>query len=472
MRAVRLLATAGLVLGLMICALMLHGADASTKLGSEPHTMVVLDDNMIKTTHSIFFNTLQRTLISAVLLLLLSLCALDSECRLSCMRSSQPPPFVSFLSTLNLGWGHKLDFINVKEEALVLSLHGKWLADNLIIFAPTALDMGEFMRPKDIMDFVDAGNSLLMVGDWRLSEQLRELANGYGVDFDEDSSVLVDGENDMTSLPEVAKIFSQTTPGSVGQLLTAHDASVLSIKVPCDKNTPTEIIGSCNTERQLYYSGIGSLIPEGSRFIRSVISGNPTTVSVDKGTMTSASTTTTLVSAMQSLINARAVFSGSLAMFSDSFFSLPNSANREIVTALARWVFHESGFIRVREATHRMVDNSTNPHGYKLGDEIVYEAILESYDGAKREWVPYVSDKVLFELVMVDPFYRHQFQHVGNGKYATTLKLPDVFGNYKLRTVLNQFEASGAGFVESNTIIPVRPFRQEEYERFILVAAP
>jgi oligosaccharyltransferase complex subunit beta len=411
MRFVLLPALAVLLLALAYPAL------ASTRISASPRTMVLVDDNALKSTHSNFFDDLVSN-------------------------------------------GHSLSFVNVKEEMVDLKEYDRWLVDNLIIFAPTAEDLGTRTRIQDISDFVDNGGSLLLVSSSTLSEPLRALANHFGVDYDEDNTLLTDA---ASVLP---------TPATVSGALTSP---VIGVAVSADAGSRAITGLAAGGSAKLAYSGLGAMVTPRSQFVKAAVPANPTTVSGDL-----AGADVTLVAAFQSLTGARAVFTGSLEMFSNALYALPGADNARLGRALARWAVHDAGHVRVATATHRVVAGAAadevNPRTHRVKDDVNFLVQLEEYDGAARAWKPFESDRVLFELTLIDPFIRQQFPRVDAlpGSYSLTTKLPDSFGVYKWRTSLNQFRGAGAGYtyIAHEVTVPVRPFAHNEYPRYLVVAYP
>lgn len=73
------------------------------------------------------------------------------------------------------------------------------------------------------------------------------------------------------------------------------------------------------------------------------------------------------------------------------------------------------------------------------------------------------------EFVRLDPHIRTTLKSDGNGKFSTTFKVPDVYGVFTFKVEYNR---KGYGYLNSITRVPVRPFRHNEYERFIDAAYP
>lgn len=96
-----------------------------------------------------------------------------------------------------------------------------------------------------------------------------------------------------------------------------------------------------------------------------------------------------------------------------------------------------------------------------------YSVRIEEWNGKK--WVPFVANDVQLEFIMLDPYIRTTLNHDNNGNYRTTFKVPDRYGVFTFKI---DYVRKGYGFLTSVTRTPVRPYRHNEYERFIDVAYP
>ena len=90
------------------------------------------------------------------------------------------------------------------------------------------------------------------------------------------------------------------------------------------------------------------------------------------------------------------------------------------------------------------------------------------------------------EAVMLDPYLRVNFEHDNQGNFTASFKLPDVYGMFTLavkyyRRGLSHLETADIVTMMMMAIlvcdlfltqISVRPFRHNEYERFIPAAYP
>lgn len=227
---------------LVVGTVLLATVCASTTLSDKPTTLIVIDNPAIKTTHSVFFNAIKDL-------------------------------------------GHKVEFINILESPLILNLNGQWQADNLVIFAPSLQDLGELSTIQLVTDFVDAGNSLIMASSSSLSEPLRALANSFGVDYDENSAVVTDTATDITADKSLTGALSLVTDskGVVAPIFTAVT------RCKSTENDNKYITGQCvNTTnpanrnsknlRSVAFSGLAQSVTPKSKYVRPVLTGNPTYV--------------------------------------------------------------------------------------------------------------------------------------------------------------------------------------------------
>jgi len=100
-------------------------------------------------------------------------------------------------------------------------------------------------------------------------------------------------------------------------------------------------------------------------------------------------------------------------------------------------------------------------------DRIEYSVVIEEWSGSK--WAPYISDDIQIEFVMLDPYIRLPLKVDGKGKYKIETVLPDVYGVYTFKI---EYKRMGYTNINLKNVIPVRPYRHDEYPRFIKMAYP
>jgi len=127
----------------------------------------------------------------------------------------------------------------------------------------------------------------------------------------------------------------------------------------------------------------------------------------------------------------------------------------------------KKGVLRAKNAQTHRVGESVAPFSYTIKDNVEYSIEIEEWNG--KQWVPFTGNDVQLEYSMLDPYVRTTLKNDGKGKFSTTFILPDVYGVFTFRVEYNR-----KGLSNLNSIIrtPVRPFKHNEYERFINSAYP
>lgn len=186
-----------------------------------------------------------------------------------------------------------------------------------------------------------------------------------------------------------------------------------------------------------------------------------------------------LIAALQARNNARVVFSGSLYFFSNEAFTKSvqyaqdgvkhkNTGNEAVSIAISKWVFGETGRLRVSNVAHHKLGEVQPPeHAYTICDPAVYSITIEELRDNK--WQPYVANDIQLEFVRIDPFVRQTLLHQENGIYEAKFKIPDVYGVYQFKV---KYERLGYTNVFNSTQVSVRPLEHTQYERFIPSAFP
>jgi len=185
-----------------------------------------------------------------------------------------------------------------------------------------------------------------------------------------------------------------------------------------------------------------------------------------------------LVSVMQARNNARVVISGSLQLFSDRLFrsgvqkaGSPNkyekSGNQQFVTELSKWVFHERGHLKAGSLVHHRVGETDEPAIYRIKDDLEFS--VEIFEWSGKSWEPYVADDVQVQFYMMSPYVLKTLSTDKKGLFHTSFKVPDVYGVFQFKV---EYEKLGYTTLSLSKQIPVRPYRHNEYERFIPTAYP
>ncbi|KAL5130004.1 Dolichyl-diphosphooligosaccharide--protein glycosyltransferase subunit [Glycine soja] len=358
---------------------------------SDRRVLVLLDDFAIKSSHSLFFNSLKSR-------------------------------------------GFDLQFHLADDPKIALQRYGQYLYDALILFSPTIERFGGSIDAAAILDFVDSGHDLIVAADSNASDLIREIATECGVDFDEDpAAVVVDHSAYAVS----------ATEGD--HTLIASDDFIKS-------------------DAPVLFQGIGHSLNPTNSLVLKVLSASPSAFSANPKS--------------KARNNARILISGSLSLFSNRFFRSgvqkagsptkhEKSGNEQFLNELSKWIFHERGHLKAVNVQHHKVGEANEPAIYRINDNLEYS--VEVYEWSGTAWEPYVADDVQVQFYMMSPYVLKTLSTDGKGRYFTSFKVPDVYGVFQFKV---EYEKLGYTSLSLSKQIPVRPFRHNEYERFIPAAYP
>uniref|UniRef100_A0A7N0T4N4 Dolichyl-diphosphooligosaccharide--protein glycosyltransferase 48 kDa subunit n=1 Tax=Kalanchoe fedtschenkoi TaxID=63787 RepID=A0A7N0T4N4_KALFE len=391
----------------------------STENPTDRRILVLLDDFAVKSSHSLYFKSLQSR-------------------------------------------GFQLEFRLADDPKIALQRYGEYLYDGLVIFAPATERFGGSVDLASILDFVDSGHDLILAGDASASDLIREIATECGVDFDEDASALVidhtsyavsDAEGDHTLIAADGFIESQV------------------------------ILGKEKVKSPVLFQGIGHSLNPANSLVLKVLSASPSAYSANPIAKLSSppslyGSSISLVSVVQARNNARILISGSLSMFSNRFFRSSvqkagsatkheKSGNEQFLSEISKWVFHERGHLKAVNVKHNKVGEDNEPAIYRITDDLEYS--VEIYEWSGSSWEPYVADDVQLQFYMMSPYVLKTLTTDAKGLYHTSFKVPDVYGVFQFKV---EYQRLGYTSLSLSKQIPVRPFRHNEYERFIPAAYP
>jgi len=263
-----------------------------------------------------------------------------------------------------------------------------------------------------------------------------------------------------------------------------------NVAAPWPSASENIVGGKPSAEAFVSYSGVSTeLTPEaigmgGVRVLQAAVTSYQSKSSVSGSKIG-------LISSVQMLNNARVTVTGSVRQFDDSL----QGSNDLFNIRLSSWTFADASILRVVSWGHRKHDGSSaekqvkharhlesnlprshfpdpewGPDAklYRIRDEIDYKIAIEEL-GFEGKWKPFVTNDLQLEFAMLDPYQRRTLTHLGNGQYATTFMLPDQYGTFAFRLVYNRPGLSRLRILDS---VNVRPFRHDEYERFIPAAYP
>ena len=104
---------------------------------------------------------------------------------------------------------------------------------------------------------------------------------------------------------------------------------------------------------------------------------------------------------------------------------------------------------------------------YRIKDYLTYS--FDLFEFKNNQWVPFTTDDVQLEFVMLDAYVRKTMTHDSKGRFSVTIQAPDAYGIFKFRVM---YRRVGLSTITLNTQVSLRPYKHDEYERFILSAFP
>ena len=412
------MATSGVMKVLGLCILLFLTVEASN---NGKKTLVLLENLSIRETHSVFFSDLKSR-------------------------------------------GYQLTFKMADDANLALSKYGEYLYDNLIIFAPSVEEFGGSIDVNTITDFIDNGEgNVLVATSNEVGDILRDLGMEVGLELDERRTSVIDHLN-----YDVKDRGDHT-------LLVVDPANVINSNL---------IVGTKSTTPCLF-RGLGMTADPDNPLVLEIMTGSTTSFSYFPDDNISeyphaVGKSTLLIAGLQARNNARVIFSGSIDFFSNEFFAVSvrkaisgakefeRSHNHAFATALSKWVFKETGVLRVGQVKHNRVGEKQPPSAYTVEDQVHY--VIEIQELVNGEWVPFNARDVQMEFFRIDPFVRLYMNKTTNKKfYGADFKLPDVYGVFQFKVDYNRI---GYTHLFSTTQVSVRPFQHTQYERFIYSAYP
>ncbi|KAK0582406.1 hypothetical protein LWI29_025273 [Acer saccharum] len=408
-----------LYITLTISLLPFFAVSFSPESPIDRRVLVLLDDLAVKSSHSLFFDSLKSR-------------------------------------------GFELEFKLADDPNIGLQRYGQYLYDALVLFCPSVERFGGSINVASIADFVDSGHDLIIAADTNASDLIREISTESGVDFDENAAAMV--------IDHTGYAVSNTDGDHT---LIASDDLIKS----------DVILGSKNIEAPVLFQGIGHSVNPANTLVLQVLAASPSAYSANPQSKLSNPPSLTgsaisLVSVIQARNNARIVVAGSLSMFSNRFFrsgvqkagsstKYQKSGNQEFLTELSKWVFHERGHLKAVNVRHHKVGESDEPAMYRISDDLDYA--VEIYEWSGTSWEPYVANDVQLQFYMMSPYVLKTLSTDKKGLYSTSFKVPDVYGVFQFKV---EYQRLGYTSLSLSKQIPVRPFRHNEYERFLPAAYP
>ncbi|KAJ1439658.1 Dolichyl-diphosphooligosaccharide--protein glycosyltransferase subunit WBP1 [Ochromonadaceae sp. CCMP2298] len=373
--------------------------------------------------------------------------------------------------------GHVLSYEQAESANLQLKSFGEYLYDNIVFFAP-AVDKLQSLTFEDVVSFSEDGGNIMIAVSRDVSDSVRDMVEIFGISLDKKGTEVIDHFETVASMD--------------ASLQHTHILARNAIDSP----TVLGAYAGTGSSQPVLYHGVGQFVADSDSILAlPVLRGNPSTYSSTPNKAVgdspeSAGAETLLVTAVQGRNNARVVVSGSLDMFSNAYFRA-QGGNQLFCSELSKWTFGETGVLRFRDITHMRSDGvppdvilhekvrpdlpqslypdpelTRNSLVYRIKDEIVYSMVVEQFTGGA--WEPFSADDMQMEFVMLDPYVRKTLT-ANKGIFSATFIAPDSYGIFKFRVM---YRRPGFSVLHAETQVSIRPFKHDEYERFIFSAYP
>ncbi|ORZ31235.1 Dolichyl-diphosphooligosaccharide--protein glycosyltransferase subunit WBP1 [Catenaria anguillulae PL171] len=342
--------------------------------------------------------------------------------------------------------------------------------DHALLLAPTKPLKGD-LSPQSLVSFMRAGGNLLVALSAGTTDSHKDFVYELGIDVADSTS-------------NVRDLF-QADP-SDPTLLAANGFTGEEALVPASMSQA----GAA----PVVYKGIAhAIVPEAKHnIVFPILSASPTVTGAK--TSEGAANKLQLVSGVQGTNGARAVVVGSVDMLTDEFFakqvkinkplpphlststSYPTSANKAFATELLKWALHEKSVVRIPRFSHHKLGETQQLDMYRIKDTLVVNVTLQEYHD--DHWQPYLvpassSSPIYFSAKMLDPYIRQPmslvFTTATTATYSLSTTLPDTYGVF---TLAIDHVRVGLSPVHHDELVSIRPFRHNEYPRWLPVAMP
>ncbi|KAI8876266.1 Dolichyl-diphosphooligosaccharide-protein glycosyltransferase 48kDa subunit [Backusella circina FSU 941] len=349
-------------------------------------------------------------------------------------------------------WSHleerdfDLTFSSADDAQAQLVYFGEDIFNHIIHFAPNSKGMAQHKALNNIqlVDFVNRGGNLLIAASPEATDNVRALAAEFDIEVETD------------------KVYDHNA------YKEEHD------KIVTDKIVgPSTIVDALSAP--ILYSGTGLVV--GSLPLSSAVLnvGSSGFIS-DSYSKRREASPVTLAATMQTRNSARVAVVGSLDVFSDNFVdaeieSYDKTGNEEFINQLTQWTFQEKSVLKIVDRLHHKENETEQLDWYRVKDDVVYTIDISEYKNDK--WVPFKADDVQLEVIMLDPYIRTTLKQVPGdetfGRFESHLRLPDVYGVFTFKV---NYKRAGYTYLKAEDRVSIRPFRHNEYPRFLTAALP
>lgn len=344
--------------------------------------------------------------------------------------------YSKFLSLLE---SHSFEVSNFKlssNDSLAL-LNGKENQfDNLIIFPNKVKGFNKLVPAKDLLKFFEnGGNILSMTSPGFISTSVRVFLNQLGI----------------YPSPRDAQLVDYFTDSQIDDLKISSEFLI------------NDKVFKTNETKEFKFGKTSAALLDNREQIVPILKSSKTSFTKRKSAEPwTAGSQGYVATGFQNLINARAVWVGSIDFFNNNNFKI----NNEFIEELIKWNFNEKSIVKSVNPKHSHADGTPYDEiKYKVNDMVTYSIGISEWNGEK--WIPYIADDVQFELRQIDPYYRltlKQSEQTEDVQYYTTgdFKLPNRHGMF---TFITDYKRSGLSFFKESDVKAIRHLANNEYPR-------
>ncbi|KAJ3272650.1 hypothetical protein HDV01_005397 [Terramyces sp. JEL0728] len=323
--------------------------------------------------------------------------------------------------------GHDLEFKHKKETFDFIQFEELAYENVLLLDSPS--NLGGALKMGNLIEYVNYGGNVVLAPS-ELNDPARDFAFEFSVDY---------------ASTAVSDYFAPELNLVTGKIVASEHVIPKNVKAPV-------------------YKGTGHHLSGKNKLVQPVLVGSPSSFSGEDAKITShtlVGSDLVLVSAFQALNQARVVFTASSELFKDAY-----PQNKDFVKELTAWVFQEKSVVKVKSKKHHR-NGEADQHGiYRIKDDMVYELELLKLENGK--YSPFTPADAQFEAVMLDPYIRQTMKPKGN-KLVAEFRLPDHYGVFTFKV---EYKRHGLTYLNINETVQIRPFRHDQYPRFLTVANP
>lgn len=359
--------------------------------------------------------------------------------------------------------GKPTDEVNIQK-------FNKYFYDNIILMAPTVRSFGADVSIKDLLEFVDFHHNLMIFANNKSRKITRDLANEFGVDFEDIGYTLQGGQAPAQANQGGFKTrdvaWSSNLFEPLERVFTKLDRPVLiedGLGSVIDSNKNNQHVFPILRADKGSYSFNADAEP---RHETGLVSGEQLTV----------------VAGYQTTYNQRIVLSGSLEMCSNKAMlanrdpklqTIQSSPNFILCTEMVEWNLQERGVLRYDNVRHNKKgdtpDQNNNPENYKRQVDIEY--YIDIYQKKGDQWVPFVADDVQFQFTMLDPYYQVALEQPDRNSptFTYSLKTPWRLGIFRFHV---DYKRYGLTYIDERMEVSVIQLRHDEFPRYETTGYP